>query len=384
MKTPRSLLVSALCLALGTQVLAAPAPPTTARSVAIFPLQPLGTDPQIARRLEDLLYAQVATIRGVTLLKQDVMNAFLVAQQPLCDGSTACLVDLGKTSGVQKLVYGTVASLGDAYVLDLKLIDVASAREENRQSVSLSGEQTVLIDGIRAAATQLIAPEQYVGTISLRLDKPGAQVFVDGKLVGTTPLAPITGLEPGKHALKIVLTGYTDFDQFVDVRFERTTLVNISLKGTSIDATVEAIEGPATAAPPVLVEAAGGAKPAPGLLESPLFLAGLGTASAGALLLVGGGVAMGTSSVLFNSFNEAHAADLVEADCPDGKCMVLRSDANKKDFDSDYQTQVEAMLPVWYGGQVGVVLGGTLLLGGGALLLWDLLSRPAEVEPAQP
>ncbi|MFH1811487.1 MAG: PEGA domain-containing protein [Pseudomonadota bacterium] len=379
-----------MCLLLGALLQAAAPKRVEQRSVAIHPLQPLGTEPQIARRLEDLLHAQVTTIPGVKLLSQDAMNAFLLAQPTPCDGGTACLVKLGEACGVQKLVYGTVASLGDSYVLDLKLIDVATRKEANRQSVSLSGEQAVLIDGIRAAAVQLIAKELYVGSITLRLDKPGAQVFVDGKLVGSTPLPPIPDLEPGKHALKIVMPGYTDFDQFVDVRFERTTLVNISLKGTSIDATVEAIEVPAegSAPAPVLVEAGSATPRQAGLMESPLFLAGLGTAIVGALGLVGGGFAMIGAASSFQAFNDLHAEDLqtVEDPSSDKSYTVLKdvSDERKNRFDKDYTALVENNLPLWYGGQIGMFLGGALLLGGAALMVWDVVSRPAEVELGSP
>jgi hypothetical protein len=76
----------------------------------------------------------------------------------------------------------------------------------------------------------LLAPERYVGALEIDASVPGAQVLVDGKPMGPTPIAgTIVGLSPGQHALRLTKEGFADFEKFVDVRFDQTTLVRVDL-----------------------------------------------------------------------------------------------------------------------------------------------------------
>jgi hypothetical protein len=44
----------------------------------------------------------------------------------------------------------------------------------------------------------------------------GAQVFLDGKLVGTTPLF-LSGLSPGSHQVRLELAGYRTYSSSIQV-----------------------------------------------------------------------------------------------------------------------------------------------------------------------
>jgi len=353
----------------------ATAPTTPPRTLAIYPLQPLGTDQEVVERLESMLHAAVAKLPAVKL--QPRAETLLTIKQTAdaakpCSDDT-CLARIGTACNVEKLVYGTVASLGQAYVLDLKLIDVRTGLLERRQSTSLSGEQAVLIEGIRGVATQLIAPELYLGAIELKLAKPGAEVFVDGVSVGTTPLPPLDRITPGKHALKIVLQGYKDFDRFVEVQLGRTTVVNVALSGTSIDATIEAQQDTASAAPVLVVTEP---PEPPGLFDSPLFLTGVFTGGAGLALVL-----LGTGSVTY--CYTLWDPDVGTADggpSQDGNNQNVVVVSNERDYNSNRQLGSMAL----YGGWTAVGLGAAVLLTGGALIAWDLLDRPAEVSESMP
>lgn len=252
-------------------------PPPPPPVVAIHALQPLGTDPEIATRLGEMLCQEAGRLRGITLVEGCQTPPSLEQ----CEGQLSCLARLGSSCGADKVVTGTVASLGDSYVLDLKLIAVATQSEERRLSTRLAGDRAVLIEGVRSAAARLLVPDQYVGTVHIQLDAPGAKVYLDGKLVGETPLAPLTQLEPGQHGLKIALTGYQDFDRFVDVQFDRITIVAVKLTGSAINATISAQDASLATRDTAPLPAA----------PSPLLIAGVGTAAAGtALALAGGGM----------------------------------------------------------------------------------------------
>ena len=76
----------------------------------------------------------------------------------------------------------------------------------------------------------LLAPEQLYGSISVLTDLVGAQVTLDGKPAGKTPLArPLAKQSLGKHRLRVEAKGYLPFDEEVEVRFQKTSRVVVRL-----------------------------------------------------------------------------------------------------------------------------------------------------------
>ncbi|MBN2362196.1 MAG: PEGA domain-containing protein [Deltaproteobacteria bacterium] len=235
--------LAALALALATTgraegPAASPAPPR----VALLPLQPLGASADSVRSLDAVLRAEVGRLGGIKLLTAAQTAAAARAARADIEGcrSVECLSRAGQVSDADWVVFGTVGSLGQSHLLDLKLVDVAGQTEARRLTVKLAGERDVLIEGVRSAVAELIAPDQFVGALEVELAEAGAEVFLDGRSVGKTPLGRIEGLAPGEHALKIALPGYEDFDRFFTVRFGRTAYVRASLTGSGIDADIDA------------------------------------------------------------------------------------------------------------------------------------------------
>lgn len=224
----------ALALACGA-ALAAPQAAWSApasRRVVVYPLRNLGVEEDVAASLLGFLRAEVAKLPGIAALDLAKAGALVGGH---CRGDPKCLAAAGAKLGADEVVWGTVAGVGEAYSVDLKRIGVRSAREEARVTETLSGEREVLIDHVRAAATKLLLPRLYVGSIDLDIAEPGVEIFLDGKSAGTSPLkASIANVPPGKHALKFVKAGFADFDRFVDVRFGRATVVRVDLKNSVI------------------------------------------------------------------------------------------------------------------------------------------------------
>lgn len=205
-----------------------------ATTLAIYPLQPLGIPPATATSLDANLRGEVEQLPGLDLLSRGRTVAALKTEPGslgiACNGAPECLVGLGKLLGVDKVVYGVVSGLGDRYSFDLKLIDVAAAGEERRISATVGGKREKLLGGLRAAAVQLLSPERFTGALELVTPVEGAQLSVDGKPLGLTPvLGTVVGLAPGQHALRLTKAGFTDFEKLVDVRFDQTTVVHVDL-----------------------------------------------------------------------------------------------------------------------------------------------------------
>ena len=150
-----------------------------------------------------------------------------------CEAKITCAALAAGRAGAKQLIMGTASQLGDAFMIDLKLIDARSAQELRRATHPVSGSQDALIDVLREAVVQLLAPARFVGAIRIEVPGlPGALLYLDGKLAGTTPLAnPIEGLTPGPHTVRVVAEGRAhEASAFVDVRFGATTEARIELQ----------------------------------------------------------------------------------------------------------------------------------------------------------
>ena len=79
--------------------------------------------------------------------------------------------------------------------------------------VSLAGES-----GAPAAATAAAAAVEPAAPAALQVDSrpAGAQVWMDGTLVGTTPLL-LSGVGTGPHAVRIELSGYRPWSTSIEV-----------------------------------------------------------------------------------------------------------------------------------------------------------------------
>jgi hypothetical protein len=215
--------------------LGADEPPARARpSLALLRLDPLGLDGERALRLEALFRAELERLRGAPLPARTTVEAALARDPTLrgCTGEPPCLAALGRALGVAQVVTGNVGALGESYVVNLKLVDVARAVELRRVSETLAGSPDQLIDAVRVAAYRLVAPEALRGTLAVLCDVSGASVLVDGKPVGVTPLpAPVADLTVGRHELRLEAPGLSSAVTSVEVRFQKTTEVVMHLSG---------------------------------------------------------------------------------------------------------------------------------------------------------
>ena len=79
----------------------------------------------------------------------------------------------------------------------------------------------------RAAVTPVPQPQPGTGTLSVNSTPSGAQVLVEGRVVGNTPLNIV--LRPGRVDVELRLGGYQSFRTSVQVRPGETTAINANL-----------------------------------------------------------------------------------------------------------------------------------------------------------
>jgi hypothetical protein len=201
--------------------------------IAVWRFDALGIDAELVARLETLFRMELARLSKVPLPSRRDIERAVTADQQNCTGEERCLAAIGRRLGVDIVVTGTVGAMGDSYVLNIKAVNVASQKQVERiSSDPLRGSPDELIDGVRVAAYRLLAPSQLHGSLQVQTDIVGAQVTLDEKLLGKTPLPTqgvVTKLALGKHKLRVQAPGYDPFEDEITVNFQKVSQVNVRL-----------------------------------------------------------------------------------------------------------------------------------------------------------
>jgi len=204
------------------------------QKLAVWRFDALGIEPELVARLETLFRMELDRLDRQALPSRRDIDRAITGEARECTGEDRCLAAIGKRLGVDVIVAGTVGQLGDNYVLTIKSVDVASAHSLQRiQSDPLRGQPDELIEGVRVAAYRLLAPDQLHGAIQVQTDLIGAEVTLDGAVIGKTPLprnGVIGKLALGKHELRVAAPGYDEpYRDAVEVRFQKVSPVVVRL-----------------------------------------------------------------------------------------------------------------------------------------------------------
>jgi len=210
------------------------------QTVLFWRLKSLGIEEPIAVGISKVLSSELERIDGFTLVPQAKVTQATQQQESLlsCQGKLGCLIELGQAVSASQVVSGVIGKLGDVFSFDIKLIDVGSEMEIRRVAQTWSGETDSLIEVMRQTATRLLKPESYKGNLSLNVNISGVSVFIDGDLVGQTPIEKSMRLSPGRHALKLAAAGFKDYEAFIDVPFDRTVPVEIKMESQLISGVI--------------------------------------------------------------------------------------------------------------------------------------------------
>lgn len=207
------------------------------RKIAVWRFDALGIEPELVARLETLFRMELARLSKLPLPSQREIERVVTAAQQQCTGEERCLSAIGKKLGVDVVVTGTVGAMGQSYVLNIKAVEVATQKQIRRiESDPLRGSPDELIEGVRVAAYRLLAPEQIHGAIQIQTDILGAEVQLDGRPLGRTPLphVGVVGRLPlGKHTLRVQAQGYDPFEDEVTVHFQKVSQVEVRMLPSS-------------------------------------------------------------------------------------------------------------------------------------------------------
>lgn len=193
---------------------------TAVASPQIFVVRPsLVGLPDTARgALEDAL-SQAVVDEGLSVLSQNDVAALLDqhAQLQLLGGDSdeLSLASLGQTVGAKHLLAATVTRLGPATKVFVRLIDTGTNQVIGRRELSAADFDDDLLATTKAAAKLCLNAvfQDLRGTVALTVSEEGADVKVDGELVGATPLPDLLSLTGGTHLLGISKEGFLRHQQ---------------------------------------------------------------------------------------------------------------------------------------------------------------------------
>jgi hypothetical protein len=201
--------------------------------IAVWRFDALGIDADLVAKLETLFRMELDRLVKAPLPSRREMERVVTAEQRECTGEEKCLAAIGKRVGADVVVTGTVGSMGDNFILNIKAVEVASGKQLRRITTEpLRGSPDELIESVRVAAYRLLAPAQLHGAIQIQSDLIGAAVELDGKALGRTPLAQlgvVGKLALGRHKLRVEARGYEAFDEEVEVHFQKVSQVVVRL-----------------------------------------------------------------------------------------------------------------------------------------------------------
>ncbi|MBC7794964.1 MAG: PEGA domain-containing protein [Clostridia bacterium] len=193
-----------------------------------------GANADLPKALGTYLRNSIATMDGFQLLPPvDVQIAVQQAANKRlidCTGGSKCSAEIGKLVAADRVIFGTIGAVSNAYSLNARVVDVATGREAAKYQATFAGSRDALIPEIRLAAYKLLAPDRIRGSLSVQTDVEGAVVEVDGTARGTTPMnEPVRYLTPGKHVIAIKRPGYATFTQDLQIRAFETAKLQLRL-----------------------------------------------------------------------------------------------------------------------------------------------------------
>jgi hypothetical protein len=214
---------------------------------ALWEIHGLGLGEEAVSPLREMLIGEMRRVLGNRLVDARPWIDSQTRQRiDACGGTTECLADVGGALGVDRMIVGGVATLGQHYSLNLKLVDTRQRQDLGKVQASLGGEKALILKGMHELILQLVAPNRLTGALAIQIDVQGADVFIDGKHAGTTPLAgPIENLPPGEHALRLTSPFMRDYFAYVTIHQSKTSQLVVDTEEIrALQATLSAVDSP--------------------------------------------------------------------------------------------------------------------------------------------
>jgi len=223
-----------------------PALPAKVRAVAVLPVSNSDVGEDIVRGVEHALLSEIderAPMQSVS--PQDVLADMHTYNLDLakCEGDAECLAQMARYARAHAAIDVQLAFVSGAISLSMRLLDTQTGTQTTAVADIISDDPQARAEEVHRLAVQLLAPDTYVGSLTLVVPEAGTDIYLDDKLVGTAPLpAAFENLHAGPHVLRLSKPGFADLYQFVDVIYNRNATVTVDLRSNTISGAIVAVE----------------------------------------------------------------------------------------------------------------------------------------------
>jgi TolB-like protein len=199
------------------------------QKLAVLDLEAKGVDKATAQTVTEIVTVALKRL-GVfdVISRQDIqqMLNFEESKQLVgCSSSSNCIAEIGGALGVAKVITGSVGKLGNSYVLNLSLLDTKSAKVIERESRNASSQEALVSaaeNGSRFLVRSLLEGKQ--GDLIIKSSESNAEVEIDGKLIGLTPV-PRVKLASGPHTIRVSKKGFISYARDIVVQERDPTVL---------------------------------------------------------------------------------------------------------------------------------------------------------------
>jgi hypothetical protein len=200
--------------------------------IAILNLEGRAISENEAATLTDQLRGHLVNAGTFIVLERGKMENILREQGFQQSGCTIteCAVRVGRVLNVQKMVAGSIGRLNKTYAVNISMIDVESGRIEKSFNRNYEGEIDGLLEILQDIALELAGKKSHKLTIYTA--PKGAEVFVNNKAIGKTPLA--RNVPTGtSFKIRIKYPGYKDWEKALSMTSDQVLEVEMVQRGKS-------------------------------------------------------------------------------------------------------------------------------------------------------
>jgi hypothetical protein len=201
------------------------------------------TDLKVSDEIPDMMVSSFADIMTETLDKQGAFKAismrdiarmmdFEAEKQGLgCSDDSSCLAEMVGALGAQYLVTGSVALVGEQYLVQLQLFDIDAAKVSQRESRDFTGAPSGLLEVIEGTTKTLVREllKARAGTLKVVVNENDATIRVDDRIVGVSPL-PAFDIAGGSHKVEVEKEGFITAALDVDIAQGKESVAEMKLR----------------------------------------------------------------------------------------------------------------------------------------------------------
>jgi len=203
-------------------------------AVGLLGIDGASVEPGMGQALTDALRKHLPSLPNmrVEMKSQDLSEVKLVFG--CTDEKPACMAKVGRSLGVDRLIFGSIRKLPQAttYTVSLKQLNVVDSTIEKYITEAVPAE------ALREGSPQLndlvgrwlpaLLNDSSRGGFRILTDPPGASVQLDGVPLGQTPLA-FGEVEIGEHTVRIEKPGLPPIVRTITVRGGQTDELSINM-----------------------------------------------------------------------------------------------------------------------------------------------------------